>query len=117
MGNPQGNEFQELLCYNSKIHVLTKKRTCSKAFLKDDKYIEEVISTGTLRVHLNGIPTSKFVDKAEVSGGDEELIETQKINYLFKIDNSEFLILILKRFLESPHFFPNEKYSYLPFIY
>ena len=28
---------------NSKIHVLTKKRTCSKAFLKDDKYIEEVI--------------------------------------------------------------------------
>ena len=28
---------------NSKVHVLTKKRTCSKAFLKYDKYIEEVI--------------------------------------------------------------------------
>jgi heptosyltransferase-2 len=28
---------------NSKVHVLTKKRTSSKAFLKYDKYIEEVI--------------------------------------------------------------------------
>ena len=28
---------------NSRVDVLTKKRTCSKAFLKDDKYIEEVI--------------------------------------------------------------------------
>ena len=69
------------LCRVQGIFVSTKEveRVTNRIKLTEDpQYVEEVTSNVTQGVELNGIPTSKFVDKAEVSGGDEELIERAK---------------------------------------